>query len=339
MTEPVRGIGPKAWVRRLDKAWTKVADSNLDRTFGEKGEGAFATSLFKDAVERGGLSDVDAAALVRKAFTDYYSIDPTNKWSSAVLFMPWLKGNTKFWTNALVRKPQYVTGPTHAIRDYNQQQGDPAMDKPYAPPDFRVFGNIGNVVTGSKPDPDQPEYWTPPFVGRDIAHIANITQALVQGQPTEVLQNADQMLEGRANPFSRFAADALVTSAAHFMPGMHGPENNWHMIVNDKAPDHEQLLQVGRYAVAHFVPVPLVGYAIQDAMRRGMNGKDLQTALVAAAGGGYGSASLSDAQRKTVSRAQRNYLKFYYANRNDQEALGQAWSDYVDQLQGAGVLH
>jgi hypothetical protein len=326
----IEGKGVNTWLPRLDKAMTRFNDWNQKRTFGDKGEATFAVSLFKDAVEKGNLSDYEAARVVREALGDYYNFDPKSKMSAGLLFMPWLKSNAKFWTNVLARKPQFVAGPQHAIRNYNQQTGDPGMQSPYAVPDWRI--HMGEDEHGS------PNYMTPPFVGRVIS---DVTQTIGAKSPEEGLYNLDRTLEGRANPLARVGLDALYTTWKG-MSGkeMVGPETDYHAIFNPKAPAKEQMVQIGKYMVAHGVPVPLFGFALQDAMRRGFDPHDLTTSLLTASGVGYGSQGMTDDQRRQVSAAQKQYLKIYYAyqDNHDDQMLNDAWEWYTSRLKDAGVI-
>ena len=335
LTEPVVGKTPKAWLARLDKAMLRFNNFNMTRTFGDKGEAAFATSLFKDAVTIGKMSDFEAGQIVREALGDYANFDPKSKWSAGFLFMPWEKSNVKFWVNLLVRRPQYVTGPAHAIRDFNMQQGDPSLSSPFAPPDQRIY--LGK--DGQRPS-FLPEYLTPPFVSRDVGKIAEGVTS-----PNEALFQAESLIGGRANPFSRVVLNAIQTGAAMTLGSkdVHGPETNYEMIFNPRAPRDVQFQQIAKYLASNFLPVPLVGYAVQDAARKGLSPKGLVNAFVQASGLGYGSDSLNEDQRKEVSRAQKRFLTDYYkatdpANRDQQGDLKAAWSEYISALKDAGVV-
>jgi hypothetical protein len=326
--------GYRTLIKRIDKALTGAQDWNLARTFGDVGEGHFALSLFKDAVEKGGMSDYEAGNMVRKALGDYNAFDPKSKWSAAFLFMPFLKSNTKLWTSVLGKRPQYITAPGTAIRRYDQATGDPAMDpsNPNAPPDYRIH-------TGK---PGEPEYLTPPLVFRDIAKIM---QGVVGG-PDEALYEARSTAEGRANPFTTMAMDLGSTAdALGDTKEVKGPETDFRVIWNPKAPHDEQLAQIGRYAIGHFVPVPLVSYAVQDAARRGWGPKDLARAFVSASGGGFASESMTPEQHSDVSRAQKAFLKVYDRATYDEQGADQAkdlkagWDAYTKALKVAGIVN
>jgi hypothetical protein len=335
LTERIEGgAAPKTWVRRLDKAMTRFNEFNRERTFGSKGEGAFAVSLFKDAVQKGRMPDAKAAALVRQALADYYDMDPHSKLPAAFYFMPWLKANSKNWVNLLVSKPQYTTATQHAIRDYNQQTGDPAMDpsNPFPAPDFRIH-------TGGA---DEPSYRTPPFVGRIGAELLNAAGSAKDG-PMGPPMALDRILEGRANPLTRGGLDTLYTIyKGADGKDVVGPETDFHAIVNVKAPAHVQFEQLGRYVIGHGVPIPLFTYAWQDAMRRGISPKDLYSALLTASGAGFGSEGTTAQQRRVVNRAKKTYLRAFNAWRyraHNDSRLERAWSRYMDQLRHAGAIN
>lgn len=314
----------QTWLKRMDKVATNVSNFNMDRTFREKGEEAFAVSLFRDAVEKGGLSDYDAGKVVRQALGDYYSFDPKSPWSSAFMFMPWLKSNTKFWMNVLIRKPQYVTGTSHATRNYNVSQNAPELQSPFPANDFMVHPKGSSAP------------WSPPFVGRDLQHIAQAAYGAATDGPGVPLTQALQMLTARGNPIARFAMNASQTADAVYAPNVEGPETNFSLIFNPKAPKAEQFKQVGQYFAGHFLPVPLVGIAVQNALRRGMDARDLYAAFASAAGLGFpGSDRLSDDQRRALKQAQRRYQRAYdqfvYNGRNASD-LQTAWNLYISDL-------
>ena len=194
---------PRMWIQRADKALTAAGDFNRDRTFGQKGEQVFAVSLFRDAVQKGGLSDAQAGQLVREALGDYYNFDPKSPWSTFFFFMPWLKGNMKFWVNTLVRQPQYVTGVSHALRNFGLEQSPESYQGPYPTGDFTTYGKGGTP-------------YTPPFVGRDIGHIAQAAGSAATGDILGAAEPMQQMLAGRATPPMRLVSDAIETITAAY---------------------------------------------------------------------------------------------------------------------------
>ena len=318
------------WVQRLDKALTKAGNFNMDRTFREKGEEAFAVSLFKDAVWRGHNTDADAGKIVREALGDYYNFDPQSSWSSAFMFMPWLKSNTKFWLNVLARKPGYALGTAHAARNYNISQNAPELQSPFPSNDFMVHPQ------------GMPMPWYFPFVGRDLQHIVNGVGGIPQG-PGVPLTEAQKLVMARANPLTKAAQSAEDTANAVYSRDVQGPETNFNLMFNPKAPPNEQYKQLGSYFVGHGLPVPLVGYAVQDAFRRGMNPRDVATALASATGLGYpGVAKLDDGGQRELRAAQAQYKKAYdtyqYDDR-DPAALQAAWDQYTQTLRDLGVIH
>jgi hypothetical protein len=177
-------------------------------------------------------------------------------------------------------------------------------------------------------------------VSRDVGKIAEGVTS-----PNEALFQAESLIGGRANPFSRVVLNAVQTGAAATLGSkdVHGPETNYEMIFNPRAPRDVQFQQIAKYLASNFLPVPLVGYAVQDAARKGLSPKGLVNAFVQASGLGYGSDSLNEDQRKEVSRAQKRFLTDYYkatdpANRDQQGDLKAAWSEYISALKDAGVV-
>lgn len=320
------------WIQRLDKFLTRQSKGNMDRTFREKGEEAFAVSLFMDAVEKGGLSDRDAGRIVREALGDYYNFDPQSPLSSVFMFMPWLKGNTKFWVNALARKPQYALAPAHAARNFNIANQAPELQSPFPGNDYMVHPK------------GWPNSWNPPFVGRDLQHIVNGIGGAVAGQgPGPALGEGEKMLMGRANPIVRGAANAVSTADALYSPNVEGPETNFNLMFNPKAPATEQYKQLGSYFIGHGLPVPLIGYAVQDATRRGVSPQDLAAAFATAIGLGYpGTEKLDDDGKRELKRAQQNYKRAYERYQyddHDPNALQGAWNDYMQTLRDLRVIH
>jgi len=320
---------PRMWIQRADKALTKAGDFNRERTFGQKGEQVFAVSLFRDAVQKGGLSDAKAGELVREALGDYYNFDPKSPWSTFFFFMPWLKGNMKFWVNTLVRHPQYVTGVSHALRNFGLEQSPESYQGPYPTGDFTTYGK------GGVP-------YTPPFPGRDIGHIAQAAGSLASGDALGAAEPMEQMLAGRATPPTRLVTDTLSTINAAFSGDVKGPETDWNVIVNPRAPVEEQRKQAAAYFASHFIPVPLFAYAVQDAARKGMSGADLGQALVTASGGGYfGQAKMDDYTKRQLKKAQAKYKTAYDNYRYKDfgaDYLRSEWDTYTDRLRSLGVI-
>jgi hypothetical protein len=325
------------WAKRLDKTATKSMDTNFARTFGSKGEEAFAVSLFRDAVQKGKMSDTEAAAVTRQALVDYYDMDPKSAWGAIFMFMPFLKGNTKFWVNALVRKPQYKTAPVHAIRNYNTSQEDPGQQGLYAPPDERIA--IGKDDAGGE------QYFTPPDVSRDLSKLANAAMGAIKGDPGEVYYEGESFLGGRANPFTRSAIDLITTGAYAATSDLKGPESDFHAIWNPKAPPDVRDHQVATYLASHFIPVPLLGFAVEDAARKGISSHDVAAAILNAAGLGSTSEAIPEDMRRDLSKAKRTYLKAYgqyVGNPDDPDrdaSLQDAWSTYMQSLKDAGAIH
>jgi hypothetical protein len=325
----VMTVPPKSLLQRLDKALTKAGDFNRERTFGEKGEQAFAVSLFKDAVEKGGMSDAQAGEMVRQALGDYSNFDPKSPWSMFFFFMPWLKGNMKFWANTLIRRPQYVTGTSHGMRNYGLEESPESYQGAYPTGDFTTYG------PGGKP-------YTMPFVGRDIGHVAQMGAQAIGGDVLGAASTGEQMLAGRATPPVRLVTDTLATINAAFSSDVKGPETDWNMVVNPRAPHDVQMKQAAGYFSTHLIPIPLFTYALQDAVRRGMTPSDLGQALMTAGGAGYfGEAKLDSFTKRQLKKAQSKYKKAYDNYRyNDfgNDYLKSAWDEYTDRLKDLGVV-
>jgi hypothetical protein len=325
-------VPPTNVAQRLDKAMTQLGSWNRNQVFGSKGEESFAVSLFKDASEhfqKGGASqhaaDQQAAQITREALHDYYNWDPKSPWGYVDLFMPWRKGNTKFWGQVLTKKPQYVTGVSHAIRNYNEQTDPNFGDSPFPANDFQITnGPGGNPLTVA-------------FPGKDIAPWANIA-----ANKGGVLPNAQTALLGTANPIAKTGLAALNTAGQYFnSKDVVGPENSWNVLYNPKAPGHVQFQQAVGSLLGQ-MPVPLAGFALQDTMRRGLQPSDLMTAASTALSVGYvGGPKLTSTQRRQVSKAKQLYLKAfnrYQYDTHDDSALEAAWATYMDQLQNAGAV-
>lgn len=326
----VMTVPPKRLLDRLDKALTKAGDFNRERTFGEKGEQAFAVSLFKDAVWKGGMSDAQAGEMVRQALGDYSNFDPKSPWSMFFFFMPWLKGNMKFWANTLVRRPQYATSTPHAMRNYGLQESPESYQGSYPTGDFTTYGKGG-----------QP--YTLPFVGRDIGHVAQAGAQAIGGDILGAVGTGEQALAGRATPPVRLVADTLATINAAFSGDVKGPETDWNMVVNPRAPHDVQAKQAAGYFSSHLIPIPLFTYAIQDAVRRGISPQGLGQALMTAGGAGYfGEAKLDPYTKRQLKKAQSKYKKAYENYRyNDCGAdyLKGAWDTYTGSLKDLGVIN
>lgn len=325
----VMTIPSKRLLDRMDKALTKAGDFNRERTFGERGEQAFAVSLFKDAVEKGGMSDAQAGEVVRQALGDYSNFDPKSPWSIFFFFMPWLKGNMKFWANTLIRRPQYATATPHAMRNYGLEESPESYQGAYSTGDFTTYG------PGGKP-------YTMPFVGRDIGHVAQMGAQAIGGDVLGAASTGEQMLAGRATPPVRLVTDTLATINAAYSGDVKGPETDWNMVVNPRAPHDVQMKQAAGYFSTHLIPIPLFTYALQDAVRRGMTPSDLGQALMTAGGAGYfGEAKLDSFTKRQLKKAQSKYKKAYDNYRyNDfgNDYLKSSWNDYIDRLRALGVV-
>jgi hypothetical protein len=243
--------------------------------------------------------------------------------------MPWLKGNVKFWTQALIKRPQYVTGPAHAIRNTNLSQNDPREKSPYPPSDFSLD------VHGTP--------YEPPFVGRVASDVANMAGSLAKGDALGAGEAVWHGLSGRQTPLMRTATDAFTTMVEGFSGDVKGPEDSYNMIVNPKAPKDVQREELAKYAVGHYMPIPLFQYAVQDAIRKGLSRNDLAKGIVGLSGGGYvGDEPLTQAQKTQQAAAQRVYKHAYdlytYGNHND-KTLSTAWDTYMRRLQQIGIIN
>lgn len=328
-------VPPQNWRERVDKFFTKFGSANRERTFGSKGEESFAVSLFKDAVEKGHMSDVEAGALTRQAMHDLYNFDPKSQWGYLNFFMPWRKGNWKFWSRMLAERPHTVTGPAHAIRNYNEQTAPDQMQGPFPRPSFQVQNN---PLFGGLPG-------TVPFVGRDVDYIANIAGALAtprQSGPGPVIDNAERLLLGSENPVVRLLQNAHDTNQAQYSTEVEGPETNPNLLFNPKAPPDKQYTQLFHNLEGR-LPVPLVSFAFQKMMQHGASPQDIQNALATGAGLGYaGNPRLTSTQRRQVGTAKNQYRKAYYRylyDTHDDQTLQEAWSKYEEALRKAGVIH
>jgi hypothetical protein len=317
----------KRWFDRANKALTKAGDFNRERTFGDKGELAFATPFFKDAVQRGGMTDAKAGELTRQFMGDYYNFDPKSPWSTFFFFMPWLKTITKAGTIALIRKPQSILGPLHAMRNYGLNVAPEQYQNESPPSDFGIpmGGGRRNL----------------PFVFRDVSHIANAAGSAAKGDILGAAEQGEQMVMGRATPPTRLANDMIVTLTNTFSNPMKGPETDWNMIVTPAAPPDVQLQQATKYFASHFIPMPLFSYAMQDAARKGMSANDIGQALISAGGAGtFQDESLDAFTKRQLSKAQAKYKKAYENYRYKDFGLPylkSAWDDYSGKLRDLGV--
>jgi hypothetical protein len=155
------------------------------------------------------------------------------------------------------------------------------------------------------------------------------------------------MLTARGTPLTTGAIDVLATGFSAFHSDLHGPETDWNVIVNTKAPPDVQYRQLGAYAATHFLPIPLVAYAAQDAVRKGMSWGDLGRAFVSASGAGFiGQAKLDSFTKRQQGKAQEKYLKAYWRYKGhgevpgdgDLDSLKSAWDTYTDRLKDLGVV-
>ena len=126
--------------------------------------------------------------------------DPKSPWSSFFYFLPFLKGNMSSWIQALVTRPQYITGPQHAIRNVNLQSHPDDLQGAYPPSDWKV---------GS---------YTVPFVGHDISNIAQAVANIPQG-PEAMWRPLQDILTARGTPLTTAGVDVLATGFAAFSLG------------------------------------------------------------------------------------------------------------------------
>lgn len=329
LTEPNQP-GLKGWVQRADRAFTRYGEWNRERVFGTPGEESFAVSLFRDAVEKGKMSDADASELVRNAYHDYFNLDPNSPWSYVDLFMPWRKTNTKFWLNVLGKRPQYVTSVTHAIRNYNEQTAPDEMSGPYARNDFQVLKGPGNVPL------------TLSFPGRDLGNLVNAAGSAAKGHLADSLGDLVNFGTATLNPPAQLAKKGFETAESRFSSDVEGPETNPDLLLNSKAPGNVQTKQLIQNVAGTLVPVPVVGFVARDIARRGLTNQDAIRALMLLSTAGYGGSSpMTQQQRYLVSAARRNYKRAYDTYRyhtHDEEALKAAWDRYMTSLEGSGIF-
>ncbi|MDE2103288.1 MAG: hypothetical protein KGL39_38940, partial [Patescibacteria group bacterium] len=320
-------VPPKDFKTWGDRLLTRLGSWNRSAVFGSRGEEYFSVSLFRDAV-RGGYSEADAAAIVRQALHDYHSWDPTSPVSAVSLFMPWKKSNTKFWADVLMRKPNLITGVTHPIRNENLGMDPEGMRSPYPANDFRAqlerAGQLGLTYA---------------FPAKDIEPWANIVAG--KGDP---LVNTRQALLSTANPAVRLLESAYNTAqdAVTDTKDVKGPENSWGMLYNPKAPGTVKLNQALRQVAGTLMPIPLVGFAMQDAIRRGWTPNDFTSALASTLNVGYiAGPRLNSSQRRALSNAKKQYLNAYYKyeyHDHNEKELEHAWTQYTNRLHDAKIV-
>jgi hypothetical protein len=336
LTQPVKA-GAKGWLDRMDRQLQRFADFNAERTFGEKGEESFAVHLFKDAIESGKMSDADAAVMVRSALGDYHNLNPDNVLSILNFFMPWRAGNWRKWTEIMLKKPNYVTGTTHAIRNRNIETDPDQVYSAFPPGQFTLQGGL----PGLEKVPGINGPYQAPFVGRDAGKISDMVGSLWNQDFTQAGNNAEQLLTGSAKPLTRIGLEAHNSIAAGYDPkDVVGPESSFAYLWNAKAPaGGAQTHQILRSLMAQ---LPMPADVFSDSIRKGFRPEDIITGIAEIIGLGRFGDKTSEDTRVDVGRAKKEYLKAwqsYYYNDHDHDALVKAWGDYMQAMTDAGALH
>lgn len=281
---------------KIDKFFTSATDWNKRAVFGPNGEQAFATRLFTRLTKRG-YDKSDAAIMTREALGNYQNVDPQNILSQLFFFYPWLKGNTAFWTKAFLTNPAYTVGPLEGIRRHNQLANDPNFTGRYPTPDLTIYQGQNKEGQG--------QYLTPPLPQRTAAQLVN---SAATGDPFEMAFTASNIAGSHANPVVGNAISALATVMAQRKEGLDpATGSNYDIVFNKDAPRAEQFKEIGGFLVSHDIPVPLVQYAIQDAVRQGWSPQKLKDEIVQSAGLGFPHNRPSQQQSKQINAAYRRF--------------------------------
>jgi hypothetical protein len=304
-----------------------MRDWNTRKTFGPTGEQGYAVSLYQRLKKLyPHASGEEVGNMVRDSLGAYQNVDPNNPYSRMFFFYPWLKGNTLNWMRNFLTRPAYSLAPLESIRRYNQQAGDPNFSGKSPTKDFEQYAGMKN---------GQANYFTYPLPQRVAGDIVN---SIGSGDPSNMQAEGENILRAHATPVIGNIIDAIGTkSGAAGSPAMPA---NYDKIFDKNAPVKDKWKQIAGYLGTHDLPIPLIGYAVQDAVRRGYSPEQFVTTLKQAAGMGYPSQKLSQQQTIMASRFRKAYDRAYYQARdsaNPHLAI-QAYARYMHQLRALGII-
>lgn len=283
-------------LERVDRFATNMSDLNSKITFG--GERGISNALFAALVEKG-IPDARAGEMIRKALGDYGNVSKSGAegyLSKALFFFPWLKGNSTFWVNTLLKHPNEVTAPHKAIAAYNNAVG--------APKDANDEGHEMRIYQG-KDRNGAAKYLTMPDPEKILGQMEPALDS-----PKGALHSAMNIIGSHATPAIGAGLDFLQTE---FAPAADpGNPANFRTMFNKDAPAIDQGIEaVGNIARKEIPFGQMIVDRAKEVHNIGKHGFHPEFAdFVAAAGLGTESKSTTKLQRHSLAAAFRMYQTY-----------------------------
>lgn len=219
-------------------------------------EHRYAVQLFKDMVEKQGMSYDRAGIAVRKALGDYLGVSASGAEAAmkqVFLFYPWMKTVIPFQAKQLLEHPQFVTGPYGTIHRWNEHRGDPNVDHE-AP---------GAIYMGRDSNSGQLNYASWPGPQRDVANLMeSVDPTTGDVTPQKFMNEAVNHL----NPILGMAYDIGSTQLQEAQE----PNAAYHVAYNKNAPTAQKAQQFVESEVGH-VPFAQLGQHAEKGATGGAN--------------------------------------------------------------------
>lgn len=193
-------------------------------------------SYFRELVEKGGLSEEEAANKTADVFWDSANVNKSGpEWwlNKALLFYPWLKSVIPVMMRAMVTHPQYVWLPYSRSQDWNRANGDPRWSQE----------SEGTIYLGNFQGEDQYMSWPgPQKYLHDIGSVFMPGGEGTQGR----MQALTNLATGELAPAISAPVKFLETMASK--PTEPGPPN-FDILWNKSAPEPVQHQQIAAAAI------------------------------------------------------------------------------------------
>jgi hypothetical protein len=252
-------------------------------TFGVHGEQAFSVALYKRLMQSGKFvgeeGKMEAGKLVREALGNYQNV-AREGWgvdqvlSRSIFFYPWLKGNLPFWMRMATTPRGYklAAAPHQAARINNALVADPSETQGKSPSPAGDYAFIEGGLHGKPFDKKRGFSADVPLLPqRMLADAANFAGAFGSGDPTKAVQDAMKIVRSRFQPLVRAGTDIAASADPGRYPDSPLDPQSYDTAFDRRAPTAVQRKELGASIAAELIPIPIIGYEMQDGIRRGLS--------------------------------------------------------------------
>jgi hypothetical protein len=293
LKDPATGkYTPVSSLERLEHMVARMDNWNREGTFGHRGEQAFATVLFHQLHNKGGMFEGDpyaAAWAVREALGNYRNMNPDNWMSKAILFFPWLASNVPFWFRAFTKTPQFITAPTQGSRTQRENAGDPtAYDAGHPKMGISLYDSASGQSRSV------------PFPFKDAERIAQAGYDTATGDPQTGIQLVESEFAARAKPLIGVALNTILTTADE-RANPAGTYVGYDVMYDKNLPD-QRLADWSKSAGLEVMPMP-APFVMRDIARHGYDPSKMSDYIQEALGMGYITDRTADNFKKVANAA------------------------------------